>query len=269
LTKRIDLFESIYSNFTERVVEAVRRETFVRDIGQNSWLTADEYDRFIEWLGLSPESRVLEVASGSGGPALYLAGKAGCRVTGVDASESGVAEAARNAADSNLAHRVDFRLADANARLPFEDEAFDAVVCIDSMNHLPDRSGVLREWRRVLRAGGRALFTDPVLITGPVTNDELAVRSSVGLFLFVPPGVNERLVEEAGLRLVRQEDVTESAAFISGRWLEARRRRRDELLRIEGEERFEGLQRFFAAVHSLTTERRLSRIAYLLEKPAA
>lgn len=268
MPKRVDLFESIYKNFGESVVEAVRKETFGRDIGQNSWLTADEYDRFISRLELKPESHVLEVASGSGGPALYLAGKVGCKVTGVDASESGVATATRAAADANRSERVDFKLADANARLPFDDETFDAIVCIDSMNHLPNREGVLREWRRVLRAGGRAFFTDSVVITGPVTNDELAVRSSVGLFLFVPPGVNERLIEEAGLSLVRQEDVTENAALISGRWHAARASRRDDLLRIEGEERYEGLQKFFAVVHSLTSERRLSRIAYLVEKRA-
>jgi hypothetical protein len=65
----------------------------------------------------------------------------------------------------------------------------------------------------------------------------------------------------------RQEDVTENAALTSGRWHEARASRRDSLLKIEGEERFEGLQRFFAAVHRLTAERRLSRLAYLVEKP--
>ena len=266
MSKRIDLFESIYSHFGEQVVAAIRGETFGRDIGQNSWLTADEYDRFISWLGLTDGGHALEVASGSGGPAVYLADKTGCRVTGIDASESGVATATRRAADLNLAHRVDFQLADANARLPFEDDTFDAVVCIDSMNHLPNRSGVLREWWRVLRSGGRALFTDPVLITGPVTNDELAVRSSVGLFLFVPRGFNERLVEESGLSLIKQEDVTENAAVISGRWHAARQSRRDALLSIEGEERYEGLQQFFAVVHSLTTEKRLSRIVYLVEK---
>ena len=51
-----------------------------------------------------------------------------------------------------------------------------------------------------------------------MTNDELALRSSIGLFVFVPPGVNERLIEQAGFRLVRQEDVTDNAALVSGRW---------------------------------------------------
>lgn len=269
MAERTDLFYNTYGHFDERVLAAVRAETFGRDIGQNSWLTVDEYERFASWLDLTPTSHVLEVASGSGGPALHLAEYAGCRVTGVDANESGIANAARAAAVAKLSSRVNFQVADANAPLPFDEAAFDALVCIDAMNHFPDRARVLREWRRVLRPGGRAVFTDPVVITGPVTNDELALRSSIGLFLFVPPGVNERLIEEAGLLLVRHEDATDNAALVSGRWHASRRRHRDDLLRIEGEERFDSLQKFFDAVHRLTTEKRLSRIVYLVEKRAA
>jgi SAM-dependent methyltransferase len=135
------------------------------------------------------------------------------------------------------------------------------------MNHLPDRLNVFREWQRILGPGRRAVFTDPVVITGPVTNDELALRSLVGLFLFVPPGVNEQLIADAGFRLVQQEDVSGNAALVSRRWHDARQRHKDALLQIEGEERFEGLQKFFTAVHRLTSERRLSRIVYLVEKP--
>ena len=267
MPKTFDLYSGTYSQFTEDVLAAVRAETFGEDIGQNSWLTAGEFGGFVDLLELTGNDHALEVASGSGGPALFAARRTGCRVTGVDADENGVATASRAAADAGLGDRVRFRTANANARLPFDDASFDGVLCMDAMNHLPDRGGVLREWRRVLRPGRRAVFTDPVVITGPVTHDELSRRSSIGVFVFVPPGVNERLVEEAGLTLRDRRDVTENAALVSGRWRAARARHRDELVRIEGEERFAGLQDFFAAVHQLTSERRLSRFVYVAERP--
>jgi SAM-dependent methyltransferase len=268
MPERVDLFDSTYTHFNDQVLDSIRKDTFGTDIGQNSWVTVDEYERLIPWLNLAPDNHVLEVASGSGGPALYLARTTGCRVTGIDANESGVATASQMAATSDEAQRVQFRVANADIELPFDQDSFDALLCIDSMNHFPNRLAVFREWRRVLRPGRRALFTDPVVITGPVTNDELAVRSSIGLFLFVPSGVNEQFIDDAGFRLIRQEDVTDNASLVAGRWYRARSAHRDDLLRIEGEERFEGLQRFFEAVHNLTSQKRLSRIAYVVEKAA-
>jgi len=269
MPQRVDLFDNTYQNFNARVLDAIRKETFGTDIGQNSWLTVDEYERLLPWLNLSSESHVLEVASGSGGPSLYLARTIGCRVTGIDANESGVATATAMAEKAGATAQVQFRIVNADAALPFEADSFDALLCIDSMNHFPNRLSVFCEWQRVLRPGGRALFTDPVVITGPVTNDELALRSLVGLFLFVPPGVNEDFINQAGFHLVRQEDVTSNAALVSGRWHKARQAHKEDLLRIEGEERFAGLQQFFKAVHDLTSEKRLSRIAYLAEKRAS
>jgi SAM-dependent methyltransferase len=267
MSERVDLYSS-YSNFSEQVLAAIRKETFGHDFGQNSWITADEYDRFISWLRLEPGGHVLEVASGSGGPARYLAQQTNCYVTGIDANESGVETATQSLRESNLSDRITIRVADANGRLPFEDNTFDAVTCMDSMNHFADRQNVFREWQRILRPGRRAVFTDPVVITGPVTNDELALRSLVGLFLFVPLGVNEQFIADAGFQLVQKEDVSENAALVAGRWHDSRQRHKDALVQIEGEERFEGLQKFFAAVHKLTREKRLSRIVYLVEKPA-
>jgi SAM-dependent methyltransferase len=267
VSQRVDLFDSTYQHFNEEVLDAIRKDTFGTDIGQNSWVTVDEYDRFLRWLDVAASKHVLEVASGSGGPALYLARTTGCRVTGIDANESGVGTASEMAERAGLADRVQFKIANATAALTFANNSFDALLCIDSMNHFPNRLDVLREWHRVLRPGCRAVFTDPVVITGAVTNDELALRSSVGLFLFVPPGLNEQLIKQAGFELIRQEDVTDNAVLISGRWHRARQAHKADLLRIEGEERFAGLQKFFEAVHTLTSERRLSRIVYLVKKP--
>jgi len=57
---------------------------------------------------------------------------------------------------------------------------------------------VLRDWHRLLRPGGRMLFTDALVITGPMTSEEIANRASIGFYMFVPPGENERLIREAG-----------------------------------------------------------------------
>ena len=265
MSNRVDLYNSTYGNFATQVLAEVRRETYGEDIGQNSWITAEEYDRFYSWLKLAPQPHVLEVASGSGGPALYLARKHGCRITGIDINEEGLTTA-RQAALAAKTANAEFRSADMDQRLPFDGETFDAIVCIDSMNHFRNRLNVLREWHRVLKAGRRVLFTDPVVLTGPVSNEELAARSNIGFFLFVPLEVTERLVREAGFQLLRREDVTENIELTSGRWHAARQRHRDDLLRIEGEERFEGLQRFTAAVYKLTRERRLSRFVFVAEK---
>ena len=265
MSSRVDLYDSTYGNFRERVLAQVRRETYGEDIGQNSWITAEEYDTFYGWLGSASRPHVLEVASGSGGPALHLARKHGCRVTGIDINEEGLNTARQAALAARIAD-IDFQSADADRRLPFDAGTFDAIVCIDSMNHFRDRLGVLREWHRVLKAGGRILFTDPVVLTGPVSNEELAARSSIGFFLFVPPDVTEGLVREAGFHLLRREDVTGNIELTSGRWHAARQRHRSDLLQIEGEERFEGLQRFIAATHELARERRLSRFVFVAEK---
>ena len=268
MTAQVDLYDSTYTHFTEDVLEAIRREAYGQDIGQNGWLTVDEYQRLLPRLGLAEGRHLLEVAIGSGGPALYVARTTGCRVTGIDINESGIATANAMAAGAGLEDRVRFLVADATTALPFEDGSFDALVCIDAMNHFPPRQAVLREWHRVLRPGGRALFTDTVVVTGPVTSEEIAIRASIGVFLFLPDGLNERLIEQAGFRLLYQEDATPNAALTSGRWHDAREARRDALLLMEGRERFEGLQRFFTAVRTLSSERRLSRIFFVLEKPA-
>ncbi len=113
------------------------------------------------------------------------------------------------------------------------------------------------------------LFTDPIVITGPISNDEIATRSSIGFMLFVPPGENERLLQQARFFLVRREDVSENESVVSNRWHAARDRRRNDLMRIEGADRYEAFQKFFSVTHRLASQGRLSRFAYVAEKLGA
>jgi SAM-dependent methyltransferase len=163
---------------------------------------------------------------------------------------------------AGIADRTRFLEADANTRLPFADGVFDAVLCVDALNHLRDRRFVLSEWARVLKNGGAVLFTDPVVVTGAVTKEELAVRSSIGTFLFTPPGYTEREVEAAGFRIVAVTDASENAAAISERRRAARQRVREQLVQAESEATFEGVQTFLKVVHDVTASRRLSRFVY-------
>jgi SAM-dependent methyltransferase len=262
----IDLYDNVYGDFGSRAEAAVRQAAFGEDIGQSSWMTAAEWLRSADLAQVREGSRVLEVGSGSGGPAVYLAAARGCCVTGIDVNGHGVQNGERLAAARGVAGRVTFQVVDASEPLPFAPAAFDAVLSNDAMCHIANRLEVLRDWHRVLRPGGRMLFTDAMIVSGIVSQEEIATRSSIGRYLFLPPGENERLIGRAGFTLLSAEDVTGAAETIALRWHDARAQHRDALVTREGEANFAGLQRFLACVHRLSAERRLSRYAYLAEK---
>jgi ubiquinone/menaquinone biosynthesis C-methylase UbiE len=264
MPQRGDFYDSEYGASEGAVHAAVRAETYGEDLGQTSWITAEECDEFGRWLGLTAGRRFLEVACGAGGVTVRLAERSGATAVGIDVHPDAITAATARARAARAA--VELRVADASAPLPFPDASFDAVFCNDAINHLPDRARVLAEWHRVLRSGGRCLYTDPVVVTGCVTKDELALRGSIGFFLFTAPGVNEALLQAAGFRVVRVADATEAIAAISQRWHAAREKREPDLCALEGEARFAATQRFLAVVRELSSSRRLSRFCYLAEK---
>jgi len=262
----VDLYNHVYSDFGSDAEAAVRHATYGEDIGQSSWMTAAAWMEYADLLQVGADTTVLEVGSGSGGPAVYLAKRRGCRVTGVDLNEHGIANGARLAQEGALSDRVAFQRVDASQPLPFPSASFDSVVSNDAMCHIVNRLDVLKDWHRVLRPGGRMLFTDAMVVSGLVSHEELATRSSIGFYVFLPRGENERLIAEAGLELLEARDVTADAEVIARRWHDARESYRAALIQREGIDNFEALQRFLSCVHRLSAERRLSRYCYLARR---
>jgi SAM-dependent methyltransferase len=259
-------YDANYQNFQTDLYEQIRREAFGTDIGQNSWLTADEQDTFLGWLNLGPDQTVLEVACGAGGPALRIAAITGCTVLGVDLHEQAVATARSLAAQRNLSNLARFEVVDASGKLPFPDAAFDAITCIDAINHLPERPRIIAEWARLLKPGGRLLFTDPTVITGPLSNTEIFVRSSSGFYVFVPPGYDENVIAQSDLRMLVKEDRTLNMAEIAELRNIARASRSSALQEIEGETVYQHQQEFLAMTARIAREKRLSRFVYVAAK---
>jgi cyclopropane fatty-acyl-phospholipid synthase-like methyltransferase len=257
-----------YGNFEAEMYAEIRREAYGEDIGQNSWHTADEQDRFLTWLELSSEQRLLDVACGAGGPALRIASATGCAVAGVDVHEQAVRTAQERAKERGLAERAAFRAADANQPLPFGDASFDAITCIDALNHFSDRLRMLNEWVRLLKPGGRVLFTDPIIVTGPLANSEIAVRTSAGFYLVVPSGYDELVIAESGLQLLLAQDVTANMARVAEARRAARAARSDALCEMEGKDPYEDEQEFLTVTSRLAREGRLSRFVFVAKKTA-
>ena len=261
-----DFYGAHYARFASPLAAAIRREVYGQDLGQTGWRSAAEQAEIASSFGSGPRRAArhrLRLRRPDAGPR----GADGCRVVGLDVEPAGIARAQEAAArGAGIPRRVP--RADCGGPLPFPDATFDAVLCVDAINHLPDRLGVLREWARLLRPGGRLLFTDPVVLTGAVAKAELDVRADLGFYLFVPPGVDEAAIAAAGLTALRADDRTAAVAEIAGRWQAVRARHAEALEREEGAAWFARRQRFLAITAELAADGRLSRFMHLAEKPA-
>ena len=140
------------------------------------------------------------------------------------------------------------------------------MLCIDALGHLSDHRRIFAAWACVLKGGGQLLFTANV-ITGPLSNVEIAVRTRNGYALLHLSGGHERLLEEAGFELLRREDPSVVQAEIARRLCVARATYADALRAAQGDTVIEEENRFLAVVEQLARERRLSHIVFLARKP--
>ena len=123
---------------------------------------------------------VLDVGCGLGAPALRMARRYGCRVTGVNISQEQVRQGRALIAASGLSDRVVIHRGDAR-RLEFPDASFDSVVCLEAAGDIcvteSDKERLVREWFRVLRPGGHVGFSDLALSAQPTRREDRTLRA--------------------------------------------------------------------------------------------
>jgi SAM-dependent methyltransferase len=141
-----------------------------RDHELQNPISAEKLVLLGERLRLGPESRVLDIASGRGGPAVLLGREFGCSIDGVEISPEFHAVAVERATAAGLAERLSFRVADASLEeLPAE--AYDVALCLGASFVWGGLVGTLDALEPVVRPGGHVVVGEPFWRKLPLPED--------------------------------------------------------------------------------------------------
>ena len=157
------------------------------------------FDRLIDWQGKD----VLDLGCAGGFMAEAMA-KRGANVTGIDPASDAISAARQHAKAEGLRIGYDVGVGEA---LPYDSASFDAVVCVDVLEHVTDLQKVLQEVARCLRPGGLFLFDtinrNPIarLATITVAEDILRLlpRGTHDPAMFIKPRELRSAMQVAGL----------------------------------------------------------------------
>jgi sarcosine/dimethylglycine N-methyltransferase len=219
-----------------------------------------------ERLGLGPASRVLDIGAGIGGPARYLAHSFGCHVTALELQSDLNAIAVDLTQRSGLDKRVTHICGDA-LTYPFADAAFDAVVSLLAILHIPDRPRLCARLARALRKGGGCYVEDLCMRAPFSANDLRDVREIVF-------GISMTSIEDyandfrvAGFSPVTTTDLTgDWAPYAADRLVQWRTNHAD-YARVHGEGAYAAQETFYAVISRLYQSGSLGGVRLIAHTP--
>lgn len=161
--------------------------------------------KLVELAKVSPNATVLDIATGTGMVAMYVASKLGPSgsLVGIDISE-GMINIAKSKIPDSLINNVHFELGDGEA-LQFPLESFDLVLCGSAFIWMNDLHSTLTHWKTRLKPNGRVglnAFSENAFVTGMVTQKVL-IKYGVSYLMSKPTGSVEKcheLLERAGFK---------------------------------------------------------------------
>jgi len=155
-------FEQTYAGAPSPVAERVWRQVYGDEYPQGvdpySCISVSELERIAAEVDVGEEQTIADLGCGRGGPGLWIAAATGARVIGIDISSNAL-DAARQRADAmGLRERAAFREGSFESTgLPTN--SVDGVISVDALLFTADKAAAITELRRVVRRGGRLVFT--------------------------------------------------------------------------------------------------------------
>jgi SAM-dependent methyltransferase len=122
-----------------------------------NFATSDQMRRMLAELRVSRGDRLVDIACGAGGPGLWVAHEADAKLVGIDLSHVGLRLATKRAADHNIS--VAGFLAASVTAVGLASASLAGAMSVDSLQYVPDKRATFREVARLLRPGGRLVFT--------------------------------------------------------------------------------------------------------------
>lgn len=258
-------YDSVYEEFDSPLMRQIRRQAYGEDIGQHSWVGADEVRADMQRLRLTHASTLIDLGCGPCGPLTFVVAAVGCHGTGVDVSAAAIRAGRRRATALAVDMLVSLHEADLNASLAFPSGSFTSAMSLDVVLHLRDRAELFAEVARILQPRGRFLFTDAGVVTGAVSSEEIRRRSVYGFTQFVAAGWNERLLTSAGFRLLEVENRTQSALRNASGRLAANTAHRAGLVSALSVADVDRQNEYLQSVVDLSRRGAISRLMYMAE----
>ena len=235
-------------------------------IGQECVLTPEEILQFARQAGITSATTVLDIGSGTGGPACYLAQQLGCRVLGIDVSAVGYAQAMARAHEQGLTHLVQFQYGDVQT-VDLPPAAFDVILGLDAWCHIPRRATMLQRCAAWLHPGGRIAFYDHIECQ-PLPEAQRQLFYALWRFSGLETLQSYvTALEAAGLRVCFHAETSAYAVRFYTRLLTGYVEQRAAFEAARGPERYqEGLERI-QMTQRFATLGCLGQIACIAEKP--
>ncbi len=210
----------------------------LKDFDQDHYGGVDVVDALAARAGIVREHHVLDVCSGMGGPARWLAHRIGCRVTGLDFTRSRVDAARRLTQRVGLDSLVDFVHGDAT-KMPLPDCSYDRVISQEAWLHIPDKAALIAQCARVVKPNGVLAFTDVVLRVALTNAEESRMASEMQAPGIAPVSNYLELLARSGFSVESNEDLSTFWTDVLVKRLEMYRGLRDTTIAKFGEARFQ------------------------------
>jgi sarcosine/dimethylglycine N-methyltransferase len=247
------------------IASSALTELDLKDFDQDHYGGTEALDVLADLAGISSTHNVLDVCSGLGGPARWLAHQRGCRVTGLDFTDSRVEGAKRLTRRVGLDHLVNFVQGDATA-MPLPSGQYDILIAQESWLHIANKAALISECVRVLRPRGVIAFTDIVVRSPLDASAEARLASEMHTAKIASAKSYAELLETNGCVVVSQDDLSDAWKQILVKRLQMYRSLRDTTIAKFGEARFHEYDRAYSHFVHCFVEDKLGGIRMIARK---